>query len=92
MPTRPRWLLWSALAIAAVCVLYVASSGPVAWMLAKSGGAGSEMAASIYRPLRFVAGPDTMNRRYRAWHWYVCLWVHEDMLSDVGGPVTICDP
>jgi len=27
-PTRPRWLLWSALAIVAVCVLYVASIGP----------------------------------------------------------------
>jgi len=30
---RPRWLLWSALAIVAVCVLYVASTGPVYWIL-----------------------------------------------------------
>lgn len=31
--THPRWLLWSALAIVAALALYVASSGPVFWIL-----------------------------------------------------------
>jgi len=31
-PTRPRWLLWSALAIFAVCVLYPLSFGPAWWI------------------------------------------------------------
>lgn len=34
-PTRPRWLLWTALATIAALVLYVASVGPAWWIVSR---------------------------------------------------------
>jgi len=82
-PKRPGVAFWATVVAGlALPILYVASFGPVCWLLQHEAIPESmEGMLDLYEP---VANSMT-NRRFPAWArdsmiWYVGLWVHEDDL------------
>ena len=72
---KPRWILWSAVLLIVLPILYVAGVGPAAW-LSYHGWLPRDLVALVWSPLLRTLFTDSQ----AAWalDWYLRLWVPPD--------------